>query len=507
MGKELLMAVDLGTSFIKVGVFDLAGVSHAEAKEAVHDERPAPGIFIQRGEELVSSVIRCIRSAAEQLDQRVSDVQAIAFTGQMAGFMGVDKDWQDVTGWSCSMDTRYAPYAAHQLETMSHEFLELSGTNSPLFSAKYAWFRDAFPEEEKRIARYLMVSGYIIGKLGDISTEDAVIDGSLITWTGLADVKNRSWSEDICHKLAVRTERLPRIVQSTDVVARLSREAASLTGLCAGIPLVSGAGDKVAGCVGAANLKPGQVLYEAASFGGISFQVENFRVDREARHFDILNGAESGQLYAHYYMPGSGLTMDWFLNQFAGGHGGSLAERYRALDEQMTDIAPGSDGLMAIGMLSGTVMPFDPDLRGVWMGHTLSHSTAHFYRALGESFGYALSGALERMEAIYPEYQPERVRIIGGGARSEQMTQILADITGKSFETIDKDDLSLWGACILAAKGVGMVGDMAEFAASHVHMKRVFTPNPENVTIYRALKQQYQQYVRAMSPYCANLIR
>ena len=42
------LAVDLGTSFIKAGIYDTAGNCLASAKEAVQDERPEPGVVIQR---------------------------------------------------------------------------------------------------------------------------------------------------------------------------------------------------------------------------------------------------------------------------------------------------------------------------------------------------------------------------------------------------------------------------------------------------------------------------
>lgn len=499
MTEKLLMAIDLGTSFVKAGVYNLEGSCIAQAKEPVQDERPAPGIFIQRGEALAESVIRCIQSVTKQLGNDAEAVEAISFTGQMSGFMGVDENWKDVTGWSCSLDTRYAPYADRQLQELKDEFLEISGTNSPLFSAKYEWFRDAFPEEEKRIAKYLIISSFIIGKLGDVGIEEAAIDGSLITWTGLADVKNRQWSAEICERLGVDRSRLPRIVESTEVVAHLSKETARLTGLRCGIPLVAGAGDKVTGCVGAANLRKGGLLYEAASFGGISFLVDDYRPDYEKRHFDLLNGSRAGDLYAHYYMPGSGLTLDWYLQNFVDKNR-PLGELYREMDERMATVPAGSEGLMAVGMLSGTVMPFDPSIKGVWLGHTLAHRPEHFYRALGESFGYALAGAVSQMEAIYPEWKPDYMRIIGGGARSENMNQLLADVMGKPVQTIEREDNALWGACILAAKGIGMIGDMAAFAEEHVRVKRVYEPDEKNHEIYRKLTEKYQHCLQTVAP-------
>ncbi len=100
MSETLLMAVDLGTSFIKVGVYDTGSRCVAVMSEPVKDYRPSPGVFIQKGEELFESVIACIRASAAALGDCAKNIEAIAFTGQMSGFMGVDKDWNDITTWS-----------------------------------------------------------------------------------------------------------------------------------------------------------------------------------------------------------------------------------------------------------------------------------------------------------------------------------------------------------------------------------------------------------------------
>ncbi|MEY8374935.1 FGGY family carbohydrate kinase [Lachnospiraceae bacterium 56-18] len=505
MVRELLMAVDLGTSFVKSGVYDLNGECIAVASEAVRDERPAPGIFIQHGEELVDSVIRCIRKAADQIPDRMKDVEAIAFTGQMAGFMGVDKNWNDVTGWSCSLDTRFTPYAEKQMKQLSDEFLSISGTNSPLFSTKYEWFKNDYPREADRIAKYLMISGYVIGKLGEVPIDEAVMDGSFLAWTGLADVKNRSWSEVICEKLKIPERFLPRISQSNEIVGHLSKKAAETTGLRSGIALISGAGDKIAGCVGANVLKKGDMIFEAASYAGLSCLVDDFRPDYEQRYFDILDGAFPDDLYAHYYIPGSGITLNWFMDHFARKGEESLGEAFARMDAKVGQIPPGSEGLMAIGMMGGTAMPFDGALKGVWMGFNWVHREEHFYRALQESFSYAVSTAIDRINAKYPDCGQDTVKIIGGGARSRVWTQMLADVSQKTFERLDREDIALWGACLLAADGIGLFGDVRKAAEEHVHVKEVYRPNRELAGRYAELKEQYNRYAKELSPYCKAL--
>ena len=506
MDNELLMAVDLGTSFVKAGIYDLDSTCIAIADEPVRDERPAPGIFIQHGEQLVESVVNCMKKVCGIIGDRSGDVCAIAFTGQMAGFMGVDKDWNDVTGWSCSLDTRYAPYAKRQMQQLSGEFLSISGTNSPMFSTKYEWFKNDFPEEAERIAKYLMISGYVAGKLSDIPIEEATMDGSFLAWTGLADIRNRSWSKVICEKLEIPDRFLPRVSQSNEIIAHLSERVAKETGLKSGIPLVSGAGDKIAGCVGANILKKGDMIFEAASYAGMSCLVDDFRPDFEQKYFDILDGAVPGDLYAHNYLPGSGITLNWFIDQFIRQEGEKLGDAFTRIDQKVDQLEPGCDGLMAIGMLGGTSMPFNSDLKGIWMGANWAHKAEHFYRALLESFSYALATSIGRVNAMYPECVRDSVRIIGGGAKSKVWTQMLADVTQKKFERLDREDIALWGVCMLAANAVGLVDDIRAKAAAHIHVKETYLPRPELAQRYEELRQQYVRYEKELTPFCANLV-
>jgi len=507
MDRTLMMAVDLGTSQIKAGVFNTGGIRLSLAREAVRSEKPAPDRFIQHGEDIYASVVRCIRRATKEAGNG-DGIAAIAFTGQMAGFMGVGKDWEDITGWSCSLDTRYTPFAQRQMEAYRDDFVRISGTGSPLFSAKYAWFAHEFPEEAKRIRKYLMLNGYIIGRLGDMAVEDAVIDGSLLTWTGIADVRNRTWSDKICDTLGIDTTCLPWITSSYEKAALLSPTAAKETGLKSGIPLIAGAGDKIAGCVGAGCLRTGALLFEAASFGAVSCMVDEFRPDLEEQRYDLLNGTEAGSLYAHYYMPGSGITQEWFVNRFARKENETLQQAYRRMDEAVAGIGAGSNGLFAVGMLGGTVMPFDGDLRGVFLGHSWAHGPEHFYRALTESFAYSLSLAIDRIHEIYPEYREEdTIRVIGGGIHSPNCLQIYADVTGKPLETIGREEAALWGACILAAKGIGMTDELTALAEKHIRTGDRYDPAPDRHEKYTELKEQYRRYERILSPLCRDRIQ
>lgn len=495
MKDVLLMAVDLGTSFIKVGVYNTDSECIAVEIEPVKDYRPSPGVFIQKGEELFASVLACIKKVTAVLGDRAKNIEAMAFTGQMSGFMGVDEHWNDITTWSCSLDSRYMPYAERQMAQLKDQFLGISGTNFPQMAPKYEWFKTEFPEESKKIAKYLMISGYVIGKLGDLPIEDAVIDRTFTQWTGLADVRKDKWSEEICDAIGLDQKYLPRIVNSNDICGYLSESSAKETGLKAGIPLVSGAGDKPAGCLGAAIVTPGDMIFEASSYGEISCCVEEYRPDWEERRLDVIPSAVPGEFFATHFVAGSGITLDWFMNTFVRHEGISTKEMFAEMEEKIAQIPPGCNGVMALGLLGGSSMPLDGVLRGLWMGYDWSHKKEHFYRALLESFTYDFSLAICSIERLYPEYKLDTVRIIGGGAKSQVWPQMCADVQGKTYHVLNREDVAMWGAALLAGNAIGVFGDLKETATAHVKVAKEFKPDPEKKAVYAKHMSLYEQYM------------
>lgn len=484
------LAVDLGTSFIKTGLYDTAGNCLASAKEMVEDERPEPGVVIQRAEKLFASVVCCIQKTVKLLPEKAHTIEAISFTGQMAGFMGVDQDWNDVTSWSCFIDGRYVPYANQQREQYSMLFRRISGTNAPLMAPKITWFRTEYPKESEKIRKYLMISGYIIGRFSGCPVEEAVMDQSFLSWTGLGDVARRDWSEEICRLVGVEKQFLPRVVKSNEICGTLSAEMAGKMGLRSGIPLVSGAGDKMSGCLGTAAFAPGDMVFEAGSYGAVSCMTKDYCAKGDEQYYDIIPSALD-LFCAHKYIPGSGITLNWFMDTFLKGMDKSEAFAY--MEASVPRLAPGCEGLTAVGLLGGSAMPFKGELKGSWSGFSWSHRPEHFYRALLESYAYDLAITLDSICETYPECEQSTVKVIGGGARSGAWLQILADVTGRTFQRVDREDAALWGAVLLAGDALGVFPDIRETAREHIRVTGTILPDESQEKIYRKLKDEYRE--------------
>ncbi len=108
--------------------------------------------------------------------------------------------------------------------------------------------------------------------------------------------------------------------------------------------------------------------------------VESYKPDYDSRRVDLIPSAIPGEFYMHNFLAGSGITLKWFIDNFAADTG-QPSEAFRIIENNIAGIEPGSDGLLAIGMLGGRAMPFDGNIRGMWMNFNWTHkksiSTGH----------------------------------------------------------------------------------------------------------------------------------
>lgn len=499
--SKLYMAVDVGTSFIKNGVYDIEGNCLANCSEPVKDHTLAPGVIIQHGEQIYESVFNLLKNTATQLGEKAKDICAISFTGQMAGSMGVDENWNDVTSWTFTLDSRYLPYSDNQRQTIGDKIYEISGTVAPILCSKYVWFKNEFPELHKKIKKYVLLNGYIIGKLSHIPVSEARIDYSLLTWTGLGDIENRCWSKQLCEQMDIDMDLLPIVCDCRTIGGYLAEDVAKQTGLPQGIPLVVGAGDKIAGCVGSAILNDGEMIFEAASYGAIDIKTKKSRLDLNEKSYDILADISGEGYYVHKYITGSGIGLNWFADNFFSKDENSFA----AAEESAKDIKAGSNGLLACGLFGHSAIPYNSDISGAFVGATLSHSVGHFYHSLLESYAYDLALTMQNFALQYPEYKNDKIVLIGGGAKSNVWPQILADVTGYTFETLNRKDVALLGAALLGANAVDPSIDIKQLSEKLISTKDTYTPNMENHKIYLDFIQMYKDLIKTISPVCKKL--
>ena len=285
MNQAYIVVIDTGSTKIKTAVYDSGG-RHVASSD-IRSPREAMNPGLSDAQKYYDAVLECLKNTADILGSRQSAVEAVAMTGQMAGAVGVDRDWNAVTLWSGTMHTDHIPYFKQMPEEYHRNLLPVCGTNAPFMVPKIKWMQATF-DSCKRAEKYLIMGNYVAGRMADLRIEDAFIDRTLLEWTGCADISSDSWSSYLCDLADMDMGRLPRIVPSSTVIGRLGREAAQRTGLPEGIPIVAGAGDKPAGCIGAGVVRPGQLIDESSTVGALSQCLDVFVPDTKHRMLETI---------------------------------------------------------------------------------------------------------------------------------------------------------------------------------------------------------------------------
>ena len=115
-----------------------------------------------------------------------------------------------------------------------------------------------------------------------------------------------------------------------------------------------------------------------------------------------------------------------------------------------------------------------------------------------ESFTYDFTLCLRAVERLYPEYAWDDIRITGGGAKSPVWTQMCADAQNKRYVTLNREDVAMWGASIIAGNAIGVFPDMKKTAQAFVKMEKQYTPVP-------AMTKKYQPYIQLYKDYTVEL--
>jgi xylulokinase len=488
LDKTCLLGVDIGTMGTKAALYDLQGQQLGAAFEESVLLYPRPGWVEQRPDDIFGSVVRTIRAAVAESGVAPGCIAGIALDGQMGGVCTIDADWGTPTHYDSWLDNR----CAGQLPALKrHEdaILATSGcVPSYNHGPKILYWRDEQPEAWRRIRSFLPPAPYVAGRLAGLRGAASFMDRTYLNFTPFADTARGCWNTDLLEAFGLDEAKLPRIVEPTEIIGTVSREAAALTGLLEGTPIAAGCGDQAANVLGAGIVAPGMVFDTAGTASVLSTVIDRFETDRQYKTLMTCPHVVPGLYYAMAYVAGGGLNLRWFRDAFATAQGAaSDGAAYRELDARAADVPAGADDLFFIPHMGGRNTPNNTSMRGAFFGLTWRHGQAQIFRAIMESIAYEYSAYLRSVRAIAPELAYRRVLNIGGGARSEVFRQIKADVLGLDYERLDREEFGTLGSALVAGKAVGVFADLSATAMSfNKPLDERITPNP-------AVREEYER--------------
>lgn len=482
---ELLLGLDLGTTSVKALLLSTGGDIVADVSVPYPLYSPQVGWSEQEPEDWWAGVCRVIPQALARANASPDHITGVAVSGQMHGAVVLDAHGAVVRPAILWNDQRSGAQCERITALLGTERIIELVANLPQvgFTApKILWLREHEPEVYERLRTILLPKDYINFRLTSaLATEYSDASGTL-----LFDVAHRRWSDEMLSALDIDPSFLPSVMGSTDLVGRVTPEAARATGLPAGTPVAAGGADNACAALGSGVVDEGELLLSLGTSGTVLAATSVPVLDTLGRVHTFCH-AVPDRWYLMGVVLSAGGSLRWFRDTI-----GEVERReaeltgreaFELILESAEQVPPGSEGLIFLPYLTGERSPHaDPDARGVFFGLSPRHSRAHLARSVAEGVAFALADSVAIMRELGIEV--ETVVATGGGAASRLWRRIHAEIFRVSVLKGETAGPAL-GAAILAGLGTGVFPAVGPAVAAVVRANDRIAPAAANVEIYR----------------------
>lgn len=485
-----LLGIDVSTTGVKALLVDEKGVVIGSANTEQPLYTPHPLWSEQDPADWWNGAIQSIRQVLSETGIAGDAVQGIGLTGQMHGLTLLDENgkvlrpailWNDQrTGAQCD-EIRARFGRSRLIEVTGND--ALTGFTAP----KILWVQQNEPAIYQATRHILLPKDYVRYKLtGEFAMDKADAAGTI-----LLDIKKRQWSDPLLQALEIPTPWLPKTYEGPETTGYITADAAVLTGLKAGTPVVAGGGDQAAQAVGVGAVQPGVVALTLGTSGVVFATTDQPFIEAEGRLHAFCHSVP-GRWHLMGVMLSAAGSLRWYRDTIAPGL------NYDDLLEPAKTVPACCEGLLFLPYLTGERTPYpDPLARGAFIGLTVRHNQAYMTRAVLEGVAFGLRDSFELIKSAGLE-SIQQVRVSGGGARSMLWRQILADVFNVELVTVNTTEGAAYGAALLAGVGTGIWDDVDQACKSTVRPTGQTSPFAESVHKYQQGYNIYRQLYPAV---------
>lgn len=402
------LAIDVGTTNIKLHIFEKDKIIE-QLTIPVETYRDRGGKVYQSPTQIYRQIVRGIRS----LTDKGVEIDSIVLSTAMHSIMPVFEDraeemyiWLDTQSEDFVKSVKREKNYLNYYKKTGTPIHEMSPFAKIGYFQKEHWF--------KEVKKWVGMKDYLMEKL----TGEFVVDYSIASATGLFNIHEKLWDQDILEKVGIEASSLARLV-NTNYSAKLQKNVAEELFLKPEIPVYIGASD---GCLAsyASYIANGTLnTLTVGTSGAVRKLSKDIELDEKGQTFCYY-------LNDDYWVIGAatnngGQIMTWAENIFFSGE--SIFSNIR---QSLENSPIGSDGLLFFPYLTGERAPlWQSTPQGQYIGLSLQHTKHHMVRSLIEGILYNLRYISELVEL-----EPREITANGGFFSNEILTMMAADVFG-----------------------------------------------------------------------------
>lgn len=485
-----LLGVDIGSGSVKSVVVREDGFQVASQSKELTTYYPFPGWSEQNPEDWYLAFCENLHNILSEIEIDKSKIASVCIDSTPHTAVLLDENNEIIRPAILWTDQRSKKEVDWLNDHYGDQILKIAYHKvSPTWTLpQLLWIKQNEPDLIDKIKKAMIAKDYVRLRLtGKWKTDWIDAMGTL-----MFDAEKCQWSEEICNCIGWPLETLPEIVSPKSVAGRVTKKAAQESGLVEGTPVVAGSTDTAVEAFGSGAIHPGQGIVKLATAG-------NTNVVGNVPH-------PSPRLFNYYHIvPGRWYTLTgtnscasahrWLRDQFFSSQieksNTAGNDKFILMDKMAADAPAGSDGLLFHPYLLGERTPYyDPFLRADFIGMTMRHQPAHFFRSLYEGIAFSIKDCHQTL--LSEGLSLDEVRLIGGGSKSPLWRQIISDVLGIEVLRPAISDAA-YGAALLGGVGVGIFENEKSAVSKCIKIIGSEKPNQKNYEKYSILFEIYKE--------------
>ncbi|MFN3282880.1 MAG: FGGY-family carbohydrate kinase [Pseudothermotoga sp.] len=453
MYSELFAAIDIGTTNVKVAVFDRNGDKVFDFQRRC-TESTANNTHEIDPEKWWKIVVQGFHTMDENLRKRIV---SICTTGQGPTTVLVDKDGRTVRKAITWLDKRGYEYINSIIEKGIDE--QIATVISHLLSI----------QKDIDQAYLIQPSDYIVLKLtGSIVNATFPFEGYL------------PWNQKVLELYDLnKTFLIPELIPAGSIIGRISKEVSKTLGLNDQVKIIAGSVDFAMALVGTGVLEDGMLCDRGGTSQGLTLC---------SRERFCCQGLITVPFFIKDYwkvsavMTTTGKSYEWLSRNVT---------RTRLVELSQLIAVKRPTNVIFLPHLNGERSPYwNKDLKGVFFGLTLKDDWRSLLVSVIEGVAYAMKNIVQIMESC--GYKIKTIRATGGQAMNELWNQIKADVLGREIEVPEVFDSELLGCAIISNSTLTGEG-FTDLSKKVVKISKVFTPMMARHREYERCFQVYKE--------------
>ena len=484
----LFIGLDVGTAGCKASLLNEKGEILGFKYSEYSVETPREG-YVEMDANLVWKAVREALSGVAN-----DDVAAIGIATFGEAVVMLDKDDNVLANSIFYSDIRGTEEVDDILSVLDKEELQaITGLPmTPMYSAnKLLWIKKHQPELFGR-AKKMMVYGDFIGYM---LTGERVVDYALASRTMLFDISEKKWSGKVADALGIDMSMFSRPALAGTTVGQLLPGVAKDLGLRKTVIVVAGGHDQTMAALGAGVVKSGQSVDGMGSAECITLALDKQDITQKmyANNYCCEPYVFEDKFVTLAFNTSSGTAIKWYRDAIESERAAEFAKTGESLYNVLEkECARQMSGVYFLPYVAGSGTPYADNTTGAaFVGIRSSTRKPDLYRAVLEGVCFEMKLNIDVLKECGIVLNDTVA--VGGGAESELLMQIKADIWNRQIKTVGTAQAGTTGVTILASIAKGVYASIEEAVSVMVKPGKVYEPDKEMVKRYEEKMQVYRK--------------